>query len=280
MTENHSDNRKFVVDVVSAADLNPRYLECVPIFIESWLEQNRFSNIYFRPKILLVAEQIPEALTQFKKFITLLSPGALPSAFVAQASRLILPAKSTADFVITSDIDMVPLNLKFERDLINKGLINSDDFVVLRDVLPPGQFSICYNIASPNAWKSVLGIYSPGTDLLESLHNLLEMKGGVKNYSGVHGGLGWSFDQEILWQLVTSAGPNVCVKKYTDKHTQHQRLDRQHQRGLLKWMIFPLLFLGFFHDYHLHLPVAKNRRYIWLVLKVYFLGKRVRDVFS
>jgi hypothetical protein len=91
-------------------------------------------------------------------------------------------------------------------------------------------------------------------------------KGGKINYSGEHGGIGWTMDQELLWDLVKSAEPGIKVLQFSDGQTGHRRLDRIHHKGIIKWLVIPLVILGFYHDYHLHLPVERNRKYINLIL--------------
>lgn len=269
-------NQVKVIEVLSASDLNPKYLDCVELFITSWLSIPVKNQIKFVPRVLIVAHSIPDTLSKFSAYLQLIDPLDMPSAFVAQTSRIIMARNSISDFVMTSDIDMLPLNVDFERSIIESEKLNPETFFILRDVLDPGQFPICYNLAKPEVWGSLLNRYGSDASTQKILQGILSEYGGSSAYSGVHGGKGWTIDQETLWKLVQDNILNIPFERFVDKQTAHRRLDRLHHRGLLKWLVLPWVYIGSFHDYHVHHPVNLNRRYIEVVISVRNLGLRSR----
>ena len=261
-----------IVEVLSASDLNPKYLQCVMVYISSWLSIPVQNQVRFLPKVLIVASSIPDSLREYSDYLLLINPLEMPTAFVAQAARIIEPRNSIADFVMTSDIDMLPLNVDFETSIINSKSLNQDSFFILRDVLKPGQFPICYNLARPKAWRSLIKRYGSESETSKILSDILKENGGNSAYSGLHGGKGWSIDQETLWNLVQDNTDKIQFKSFTDHQTAHRRLDRSSHRGFIKWLVLPLVFFGYFHDYHVHHPVDSNRLYIRTLIKIRNLG--------
>jgi len=261
-----------IVEVLSASDLNSKYLKCVNIYIDAWLSIPVQNQIKFLPKVLIVADSIPESLQAFSEYLYLVDPEDMPTAFVSQTSRIIEAQHSNADFVMTSDIDMLPLNVNFESILIKSEKLNRDSFFILRDVLEPGQFPICYNLAKPKVWSSLCQGYGSKTPTPKILRDILNEFGGDSAYSGLHGGKGWTIDQETLWNLVTDGSNRIQFESFTDRQTAHRRLDRIHHRGLIKWLALPLVLFGFYHDYHVHHPVDLNQKYIKAVIMMRNFG--------
>jgi hypothetical protein len=261
-----------IVEVLSASDLNPRYLQCVKLYINSWLSIPVDNQVKFLPKVLIVANSIPASLQGYSEYLLLIDPQDMPTAFVAQTSRIIEARNSTADFVMTSDIDMLPLKVDFESKIVNSKSLNLDSFFILRDVLEPGQFPICYNLARPKVWRLLTNHYGSETASSKILSDILNEFGGNSAYSCLHGGKGWTFDQETLWNLVQDNNNKFQFKSFNDQQTAHRRLDRSSHRGIIKWLVLPLVFLGYFNDYHVHHPVDSNSIYIRALLKIRNLG--------
>jgi hypothetical protein len=261
-----------VVEVLSASDLNPKYLNCVELYITSWLSIPIKKEVKFLPRVVIVANYIPDSLREYSEYLRLLNPQDMPTAFVAQTSRIVEARNSTADFVMTSDIDMLPLNVDFESKILDSEKLDLDSFFILRDVLEPGQFPICYNLAKPKVWNSLLNRYGGEVPTQNILRGILDKFGGNSVYSGLHGGKGWTIDQQLLWSLVQDNVLKIQFERFADSQSGHRRLDRIHHRGLVKWLILPLVFLGFYHDYHVHHPVDSNRKYINMVMRVRNFG--------
>lgn len=249
------------LEIISASNTNPRYLDCVRSFIEFWLLMNNNSKYAFKPKVILVGKEIPENLLDLSDFIEVYDPKNLSSVATSQIIRLLLPSLSEADYVMTSDIDMLPLNNRIEIDILSQLDLKEEVFVNMRDVLPPGQFPICYNIATPEVWAKATGI-----DGLECVQPTLEEI--MKNYSDpvgisdIHGGASWYMDQEYLYSILINTNANFSLWLINDSQTKHRRLDRIHHRFPLNWMVLPLVASGFYHDYHVHHPITRNLRYV------------------
>jgi hypothetical protein len=267
-----------IVEVLSASDLNPKYLSCVGMYITSWLSTPVMNKVKFIPRVLIVANAIPDSLYEYSEYLQLVDPLDIPTAFVSQTARIIEARSSSADFVITSDIDMLPLSINFESSLVNSVKPDQKSFYILRDVLEPGQFPICYNLAGPDVWGSLFDRYGSAASTQKILKEILNEFGGESGYSGIHGGQGWTIDQQALWVLIQAKAQEIEVRRFIDQQTGHRRLDRIHHRGLIRWLILPFVFLGFFHDYHVHHPVNSNQNYIRAVIWIRNLGFRVKNV--
>jgi hypothetical protein len=247
---------KISVEVVTAANLNPKYLDCVPYFIDFWKLMNKSSIVRFNPRVAIIAEEMPKKLSRYAENLILISPQGLDSAFVSQVIRIYMAGVSEAQYAMTSDVDMLPLNPKvYEFGIRN--IFNSNDFVVLRDVLPAGEFPICYNLASVKTWAQLF-IDKNNNSPKEFLNGVNSKYNADNSYSGIHGGVGWSIDQRFLYDGVVDSGTAIQIKKFTDVQTGHRRLDRIHHRFPFNWLLLPLVVFGRFSDYHVHHPIQKN----------------------
>lgn len=253
------------LEVLASSDLHNKYLSCVPMFINFWLSTNLDPAIEIRPRVLIVANILPNLPFDYLQYCTLLDPGKAPTSFVAQVARLTEAPKSNADFVMTTDIDMLPLNQRVTKLCISKLLVNPKSFIIARDVLDAGQYPICYNLASPATWSQLLktNAFDNPTPM-----EILAIYGGGSKYSGIHGGEGWTIDQEFLYSLVESSSSTISVIKLQDIETKHRRLDRVRHRFPRNWMVLPLILFGRYTDYHVHHPIQKYWIYTRVVKKI------------
>lgn len=257
------------INVLTASDLSPKYLECVPWYIDFWLSQeSQIPGVVFRPTVLVIADELPEMLRNYSEYCVLFSTD-LPTAFVAQNVRTLYCALVDSDLVMTSDVDMLTMNSKLIDTALKKwGDKGSTTFAVLRDVLPAGQFAICYSVAEPLTWSEVFQIRSI-QDVRKRLNQLFE-KLNSQEYQGSHGGYGWFLDQEYLYEQVFNSETNGTLNllKFSDAETGHRRLDRVFHRGPLKWIVIPLIIQHHYSDYHVHHPVGKYSRYLSILLGI------------
>lgn len=267
---------QITVEVLSASDLTPQYLACVRPYIESWNSYPYIDGIKYVPRVMIISDKIPESFSDISEYMQLVHPRELNPVFVAQSMRLLETRNSTADYVMTSDIDMLPLSLKFESGLLKSGKVRPQDFIILRDVLSPGQYPICYSLADPKTWSAMITHSFSGMTNHQILSNFLNISGGSIQYSGEHGGLGWTLDQELLWKLVQENTDEVNAVKFKDKETKHRRLDRSRHRGIRKWPVAPLVFFGYFTDYHVHHPIESHSRYVRLLIFLRNAGLRIK----
>lgn len=257
------------VVVITASDLNEKYLSCVPWFIDFWLAQKSANNnLVFTPLVLIIADELPIELANYEKYCRVFKSD-LPSSFVAQNIRTLFASIIPTDFVVTSDIDMLPMNSKlFDLAFISAKNNPDQNFVVTRDVLPEGQFPICYSFGSPKVWEKITGIslLSDINPKLQELFNTLNSE----QYAGRHGGYGWFIDQEFLYESAIAAAATklIEIKKFRDEQTGHKRLDRIYHRGLIKWLVLPKIRCEEYSDYHVHHPVKNNERYLRTLLEI------------
>lgn len=249
--------------------MNPKYLECVPWYIDFWLSQtSRIDGVIFQPLVLIVAEELPESLKPYSEYCELIH-STLPGAFVSQNIRTLYAGLVDSDLVVTSDVDMLTMNSKLVDTALSKWPSNCLNlFAVLRDVLPEGQYPICYSIASPKIWSELFDVYTLH-DVNRTLKILFE-KLNSSEYQGSHGGYGWFIDQEFLYETVTKAQSSgqITLMKLNDSQTGHKRLDRAFHRGIIKWLAIPLIINEHYSDYHVHHPVERNIRYLSALLKL------------
>ena len=250
-----------------------KYLSCVPYYIDFWLSlQPERRSITYVPKVIVVADSLPNELESYKQWCQVFSLDAsLPSTFVSQAVRILQPSLESSDYVITTDVDMFPLSDRVFQSALDEVEAGAE-FVVCRDVLPQGQYAICYNLASPKSWRGVNGVRS-----LEEVNSLLdEIFKSIQlgsEYLGIHGGEGWFTDQKVLFSMISdfeTAGGRVA--KLRDNHTRHRRLDRLFMPSPISCLFLPTLFWGFFTDYHVHHPIRRYHKYLKALKKFRDLG--------
>lgn len=243
---------------LTACDLAGDYLKCFPLFNKAWKRV-----VAIEPKLLLVADTIPEELRSFEADIILFPPVAgLHPTFQAQCARLLYPATLTSvkGAVIISDVDMIPMSASYYTATIRQ--CPDDCFVVYRsDALPPEdrQYPLCYNAACPSIWSELFGGIR---DLGDVKSALIEWGRRWSYYDGKPGGAAWFADQMILLEYVTrylNSGKRVFLK--TDLETGFARLDRTLRAKFFKRLprqIRSRISSGQFTDYHMLRPFRRN----------------------
>jgi len=198
--------------VLSACNLNPRYLRFVSPFIRAW--KKLFPEIDVI--VVIIGDEIPAELASLRSHLRLFAPIAgISTAFTAQFIRLLYPALLTEvkGSILISDIDMIPLNRSYY--IKNIDAYSEEKFLVYRDVCGPEQYAICYNLATAEVWAAVFGVRRE-----HDVHKrLLEAHEG---YDDVKGSTSWYKDQIILRQCLQLHDPIIL----NDKEQGFQRLDR------------------------------------------------------
>lgn len=256
------------VEVISASNENLQYLEYVPFYIDYWLQISRNSEIKFIPRVYLIMDTLPTNLEKYSAYLTLLPAGGMSSAFSSQNIRTLATVDTIHDFVITSDIDMVPLSNKYFIGLATQARENRNSFIVGRDVLSVGQYPICYNIAGPEIWSQVIGHKLAKLSLAERLHELVLQSQSLNEYSGKKGGSGWYFDQQFLYSQVERNIDRDFLIRLQDCQTKHKRVDRNRHKSILPLFMLPLIASGLYADYHLPRLTRVMKLFLKVLIKV------------
>lgn len=254
---------------LTAVNLNSKYLSCVPKYIDFWNSLTSTNPaLTYVPKVLVMADELPDTLHKYSEWCQLFDLGdTVSSTFGSQASRILQPSLEEADLVLTTDVDMLPMSDRIFQKAI-EAIKMGAEFVVCRDVLPLGQFPICYNLASPDVWARVNGV-SNSIEVRTKLNVWFDSIQTGDSYAGDHGGFGWFADQEHLFEMVESFEKRGGkVVKFKDRETGHRRLDRLFMPFPINWIILPAVRSGYFTDYHVHHPIKKYRRYLDAVLSM------------
>jgi hypothetical protein len=248
--------------IVSSSNLNPKYLDCIEIFLNTWLSIcKKFKIVQAEPRIFLISDEIPFHLKKYEKYIILFPQiNEIPTDFIAQNIRVLSMPYFENSIVLTTDIDMIPMS----PDIYEKYILKShyeNSFIVLRDQLVD-EYPICY-LVSPSdlAGQIILSTKKQLNNLIQLAWIQLNQK--KIHYSSTHGGSGWNFDQKYIYNAVKDFSDQKRIIKLKDSETDFNRIDRIDNP--LK--VFTQLFSNkMFADYHLHLPVGKNCILIKIIL--------------
>jgi len=248
--------------ILTACNLNPLYLDFIPIFIKAWTKLYPSIDI----KIILIHSEIPLRLKLYAKHIICFpSIGNISTGFISQYIRLLYPAVlNYKNGVIITDIDMIPMNSIYYTKIIEP--IHNNAFISYRNPIISGtllsnhrQIAVCYCVASPSTWKEIFNVTSHNDITIR----LKEAYARV-NYNNKHGGTGWSTDQLNLYRKITNWHARtrrfVCL---TDRQTQHRRLDRISRplsRGKLSHILLNRVKMGYYSDYHMCRPYTQFKQ--------------------
>lgn len=271
------------ITALTATNLNPKYLSCAKHFVNFWLAQDSTKDDRYTPLVIVVADELPDELIPIKEYCVLFTPPeGVPDVFCSQFIRALYAPLVKSDLVLTTDIDMFPLSLKVFQFSLKSSVEPMSTFHICRDVLPQGQYAICYNLASPAVWSEVTKVQS-----LDDVSGLLTQEFDAalnrnKGYEDNHGSIGWFSDQEFLFERVNlfEASEAGRVIKFVDKQTGHLRLDRIYAPTPLKWLLLPLVVLSLLTDYHVHHPVGKHQRFVWAVYFSVRMRENLRSVWN
>ena len=216
-----------------ACDLNRAYLEFFPLVYRLWREL-----VGIDVRFVLIADAVPASLAKFDGSVDLFRP--LPdvhTAFQAQCVRLLYPAllgKDYGDAIVTSDIDMLPMNRRYFVSPIAR--VKPDSFVVYRSGILDDveEVRICYNAAAPATWAELFGGIRDDGDVRGALQDWWAELDG---YQGVRHGTNWNTDQRTLFKRLKvwdGAAGEGRVVRLSDRATGFRRLDRIRPKQLLK----------------------------------------------
>jgi hypothetical protein len=177
--------------VLASVNNNPRYYSFIPKQILFWKKFNiNFISVF-------VGEKIPDELINYSNNIILWNKNLdLNTAYVAQNIRMYYPAliKLPEDeFIMITDMDMLPTNYTYYTDGLEKFTIN--DFIYYRNV-DGNQIYMCYNASHPSTWGKLFNITNEH-DIEKYIYEYYN-----KNYNGHPGSTGWFIDQEVMYKTL------------------------------------------------------------------------------
>lgn len=183
----------------------------------------------------------------------------------SQLIRLVAPAFSAADFVLITDIDMIPLRSDYFQKIVLEASRERACFLVARDVLDSDQYPICYTVIKPDCLRAGLEKLGYLRDSIEeSLFALLETsEPPFFDDSAVRGTNVWYSDQRLLRTIIDSCERDgVKVLRLNDSELKFRRLDRLYHFPFLRRVWKALDHQGFFVDYHVHHAANKRKKMI------------------
>ena len=194
--------------VLTAVNENEKYIKFIPLFIKSWTYL--FPEI--EPIIVYTGQNVEEMIVthnispKYLKYIHHLYIENIDTCFVAQIIRIFYPALVKSDnFVIISDIDMIPLNRKYYENVD----ATTDQFICYRsDALRNVMYPICYNAAVPKKWSEIFQIFSQQNlrDQIKHIYQRIDYKGRENKY--------WYTDQFHLYYILSQRKDVVFLKDY------------------------------------------------------------------
>ena len=175
----------------------------------------------------------------------------------SQIFRILVAHTFESDFVMISDLDIVPLSSKYFSQILPR---HARQFVVARDVIShENQFPMCYLVASPKLWGEVISKVNPVHEF-----STISKLAKFDKVLSFRGSLGWTFDQRYVFdKLITWSKNGGDLVRLTDSHTRHRRLDR------VIWpkILIPILVLNRdYTDYHRKIPLSNFDTFINLFL--------------
>ena len=237
--------------VSTSVNSNPEYAFYIPYFIDFWRFQNS-EEFSFIPEIVCI-NFTPYLSSDHSKFCrSVFLDCDLSEVTLSQLARFTLIPESQYDFLVTTDIDMLPLSPSpFERaiELITN---SNSQFMVMRDVLPPGQYAICYNIASPFVWRELLRHYFHTNEFVEII-KLIETNMSIIS--------DWYLDQKLLYAILHSQETFEIIY-LTDSDTGLNRLDRGKHAFPINWIILATGAVKKFTEYHSARPSCQTKLYL------------------
>jgi hypothetical protein len=255
--------------VLVSSDLNSRYLSCWNAAADTWQ-----AIAGLEPVLVLIARETeaPDELRADPRVHVVEPLPELHTALQAQCIRLLYPAllETGGGAVVTSDIDMVPLNHRYYHR--PAGRIDERHFLAYRDVLLPGkEIPICYNAAAPQVWGEIFGVAG-----LEDVRGRLREWGSGLRYDGARGRAGWDTDQFVLHRTLVERGrTHGDVWILDDRYTGHRRLlqgliTRNGVEGAVRRGVAR----GWYSDFHLLHPYDEHRELNEGIIELAIAGRR------
>ena len=230
-----------ITKVILVCDAHPLYYPFAKDVYDIW---DKRLNI--QPQLYIISnDKLPIDFGNRKvKYITPIQE--IPTKFQAQVIRLLLPSLFPDDYVIISDIDMIPISKKY----FGKVLKYIPNNIFLQYFY---NHQICYNLAKGSLWKEIFEV--------DSLNSIIsKLKEWYYEYNGQH-----TTDQQVLAKhLEKYQGKKLMLSNFLPEKTMIKRLSLYSKAHLVKSI--KLEDLSKFLDFHAHgifeneenLPYYKN----------------------
>lgn len=166
-----------VIDrAIVATDGNPLYYEFWPLVAKGW------KNFKIEPTLALIGDI--KLNYSCGTIVTLPTMPDIPSGFIAQVIRFIIPCLFPDEISITADIDMLPLSRNYFSTQIDK--YGDDDILVFSaDAYKTElRYPMCYIAAKGKHFQEIIGL--PNTDLVS-------IQSFIKNLYALN--LNWDTDE-------------------------------------------------------------------------------------
>jgi len=199
--------------VLTACNLNMAYLNMFPYVYQVW--KTKFNLDCY---LILIADEIPNNLLEYKNFIILFKPiENINSCFVAQTIRILYPALFNNKNILITDIDIIPISKKYFIESIE--IYDNNKFITYTDrYVKQNMYAICYNVANSNIWKEIFKVYNQ-----EDVKNKI-IEWYNSHYSGTKNCIGWFTDQIKLYEYLHNYNNLVILK---DNKLGFKRLDKR-----------------------------------------------------
>lgn len=225
--------------IVTAVNENQKYIKFIPLFIKTWT----FLFPEITPFIIYTGKNIDKMIvdnnvnSKYLKYIHHFHIENVDTCFTAQIIRIFYPALiKSNDFVLISDIDMIPLNRKYYENLD----VTTDQFICYRsDALRNVMYPICYNAAIPEKWSKIFEIFSRQNiiDQIKHIYQRIDYKGRENQY--------WYTDQFHLYYILSKRKDVIFLN---DIQTKYYRLPAD---DLKLPNISHRITDGIYNDYHM-----------------------------
>lgn len=257
---------KIVVSVISSSTPDAKYSQFIEPFVAAW-SSIESTQVTFSPLLLLsgpwsemqIESHGRDCRARFESIP--LDKGA---ATGSQVGRLFAGAFAPSEWVLLSDVDMIPINAEYFERFVQETVHSGASFGIARDVLGHDQYPICYTLLRVDHWRDVLeraGLLK--SSLAGSIRHFISLNTTAQDEADKTKN-SWFEDQRLLRRLLDAAEQDLKhrVAKFKDSDLGFKRLDRIYHSPLFAFWILRGGRARRFADYHMH--ISRSRRLAFL----------------
>lgn len=162
-----------ITRIIMSCNNHVNYINFWPLVAEIWSRKDVIVTLFFiGEKSDFKFKQIPKTEVYFVPPI----PKSIPSGIYARLVRLFAPLLFPKDICLITDVDIVPLNLKYFFD--KSAACSEDSFVCycsnFYDKLQPWRKPISYLCGHSNTFSEILGIVLPDSNNKQDAYSIFE----------------------------------------------------------------------------------------------------------